>query len=60
MHYILKISNKAFVKIEENFDLTIIENPERATKFDRIGDAMKQASQINNDWETNAVQVLRI
>lgn len=60
MHYILKISNKAFVKIEENFDLTIIENPERATKFGRIGDAMKQASQINNDWETNAVQVLRI
>lgn len=60
MHYILKISNKAFVKIEENFDLTIIENPERAIKFGRIGDAMKQASQINNDWETNAVQVLRI
>ena len=58
MYYILKISSKAFVKIEDNLDLTIVQEPERATKIDRIGDAMRQAGQINNDWEASVVKVI--
>lgn len=60
MYYILKISTKAFVRIEDNGDITIVATPDRATRIERIGDAMKQASQINEDWEEAVVQVERI
>lgn len=60
MHYILKISDKAFVKVEDNSDLTIVQEPERATKIEVVGDAMRQASQINEDWEEAVVKVLRV
>ena len=60
MYYILKISNKAFVKIEDNGDLTIVQEPERATKIEKVGDAMRQAGQINEDWEANVVQIVRV
>ena len=56
--YILKISNKAFVRLEGN--LTIVQEPERATKIEAIGDAMRQAGQINKDWEANVVQIIRV
>lgn len=58
MYYLLKISNKAFVKIEDN--LTIVQNYEDATKIERIGDAMKHAAQINKEWEANVVQVVGV
>lgn len=60
MYYILKISNKAFVKVEDNSDLTIVQEPERATKIEKVGDAMRQASQINEDWEEAIVKVIRV
>lgn len=60
MYYILKISNKAFVKIEDNSDLTIVQEPERATKIEKVGDAMRQASQINENWEEAIVKVIRV
>ena len=56
--YILKISNKAFVKLGDN--LTIVQEPERATKIEAIGDAMRQAGQINKDWETNIVRIIKV
>ena len=56
--YILKISNKAFVRLEDN--LTIVQEPERATKIEAIGDAMRQAGQINKDWEASVVQIIRV
>ena len=56
--YILKISNKAFVRLEDN--LIIVQEPERATKIEAIGDAMRQAGQINKDWEANVVQIIRV
>ena len=60
MYYILKISNKAFIKVEENFDLVIVQEPERATQFDRMGDAMFKAAEINTDWVTGIVQVISV
>ena len=60
MNYILKISEKAFIRLEDNGDITVLQTPERATRFDKIGDAMIQATQINNDWEANVVRVKSI
>ena len=61
MYYILRISNKAFIKLEENSnDIIVVQEPERATKFDLIGDAMIIAAQINEDWEANIVKVIKV
>lgn len=59
MHYILKISNKAFV-IYKNDSIEVVQKPEHATQFARIGDAMEIASQINKDWESNIVKLIKI
>lgn len=60
MYYILKISNKAFIRMEDNSDLIIVQDPERASKIEKMGDAMKCAGQINEDWEEAIVKVLRV
>lgn len=56
--YILSISKKAFIRLEENGDTTIVSVPDRATEFDNIGDAMKEASKVNYDLESNIVRVI--
>nr|DAJ81351.1 MAG TPA: hypothetical protein [Caudoviricetes sp.] len=53
--YILRISKKAFIRLEENGDTTIVSVPERATKFETIGDAMRAAVQVNEDFEEDIV-----
>lgn len=60
MYYILKISNKAFIKLEDNGDITVVQDPERASKIGTVGDAMREAAQINEDWEANIVQLIRV
>lgn len=45
--YILKISNKAFIKVEADRFL-IISDYEKATKYNTIGEAMRKASELNN------------
>ena len=60
MYYILKISKKAFVKLEENGDITVVSDPERASKIEKVGDAMREAAQINEDWEANVVQIISV
>lgn len=60
MYYILKISNEAFMKLEENHDVIIVKDPERATKIEKIGDAMRHAAQLNEDWEEAITQVVRV
>ena len=57
-NYILKISNKAFVITEPNGDVTIVSDPNRATEFEKIGDAMKAASLVNEILEANIVKVI--
>lgn len=58
--YILSISKKAFIRLEENGDTTIISNPEKATTFEAIGDAMKTASRVNYDLESTVVRVISL
>lgn len=57
MYYILKISKKAFIKLEDNGDITVVQEPERASKIEKVVDAMKEASRINEDWEANVVRI---
>ena len=57
MNYILKISNKAFIKVD-NDELIILQDPDKATKFEKIGYAMRTAGQINNDLNVNIVKVV--
>ena len=58
--YILKISPKAFIKQGQDGEIVIVSNPNKATTFEKIGDAMRVASQINDDLETNKVHVFSL
>ena len=58
--YILKISPKAFIKQGQDGEIIIVSNPNKATTFEKIGDAMQVASQINDDLETNKVHVFSL
>lgn len=59
--YILRISPKAFVKQgQEEGEIIIVSNPNKATTFDNIGDAMRIAAQVNEDLETNKIHVFSL
>lgn len=58
--YILKISPKAFIKQGQDGEIVIVSNPNKATTFEKIGDAMRVAAQINDDLETNKVHVFSL
>lgn len=58
--YILKISSKAFIRLEQNGDVTIVTNINRATTFNKMGDAMRVAVQINNDLDTDLIKVFSL
>lgn len=56
--YILSISPKAFIKQGQDGEIIITSNPDKATVFEAIGDAMKVASEINKDFEADIVRIL--
>ena len=58
--YILRISPKAFIKQGQDGEIVIVSNPNKATTFEKIGDAMRVATQINDDLETNTVHVFSL
>ena len=58
--YILRISPKAFIKQGQDREIIIVSNPDKATTFDKIGDAMKAASQINSDLGIHKVHVFTL
>lgn len=55
--YILKISNKAFIKIEADGFL-IISDYKNATTFSTIGDAMRKASELNEIIERPIIEII--
>lgn len=57
--YILSINPKAFIRLESE-EIIISPNLKRATIFDKIGDAMKEASKINGDFEATIVKVIKL
>lgn len=58
--YVLRISSKAFIKQGQDGEIVIVSNPNKATTFEKIGDAMRVAAQINDDLETNKVHVFSL
>ena len=54
------ISPKAFIRQGQDGEIIIVSNPNRATTFDKIGDAMRIAAQVNEDLETNKVHVFSL
>ena len=58
--YILKISPKAFVKQGQDGEIIIVSNSDRATLFEKMGDAMRVAVQLNEDLDTDLVKVISI
>lgn len=54
--YTLKIGNNLYVRLEEN-TLTITKDCNDASRYNRIGDAMKVASEINNELGAYIVRI---
>lgn len=55
--YILRISNKAFVQVKPD-EVVITSDYEKATKYNTIGEAMRVASELNNDFESHIIKVI--
>lgn len=57
--YILRISNKAFIQVKPE-EVVITSDYEKATKYSTIGEAMRIASELNNDFESHIIRVVPI
>ena len=57
--YILRISNKAFIQVKPE-EVVINSDYEKATKYSTIGEAMRIASELNNDFESHIIRVVPI
>jgi hypothetical protein len=55
--YILKISPRAFIIVEDSNDIIITPDYLKATQYRRVGDAMRAAASINSALETSIVKV---
>lgn len=60
MYYILTTSHKGFIKILDNEEIIISPNPNIATQYASIGEAMKAASKINSMLGTNSVKFISV
>lgn len=57
--FILKISSYAFVKsYDDDEGVEITSNYEKAMKFNKIGDAIRAAVDLNTKFEDNIVSVI--
>lgn len=56
MYYILKISTKAFIIVQDNSDIIITSDYKKATKYNTVGEAMKTASEVNDILGTHIVK----
>lgn len=57
--YILRISSKAFIQVKPD-EVVIISDYEKATRYNTIGEAMKVASGLNNDFGSHIIRVIPI
>lgn len=58
--YILEINPKAFIRIFSTEEIVINSDYKKGQTYQKIGDAMKAASIINNMLEQNIVKVRKI
>lgn len=58
--YILQISPRAFIKQGQDGEIIITVDFTKATTFNKFGDAMRVAAQLNIDFENPIVKVIRL
>lgn len=59
MRYILKVGKRTLIRVEDT-EIIITQEYEGATKFDKIGDAMKKASEINEELGVHIVKIVSV
>lgn len=59
MKYILSASTKAFIVIKDN-EIIVTPDYSKASQYDKIGEAMKVASLVNDILECSCVKLLPI
>lgn len=57
MHYILKVSTRAFIICQDNDELVITPDYNKATQYNTIGEAMKVAAHVNDIFNSHLVEV---
>lgn len=57
--YIVNINSKSFIKMQDN-NTVIVSDIKDSTKFDTIGDAMRVAAMVNNDFEEDIASITYI
>lgn len=57
--YILQISNKMFIQVKSD-EVVITSDYKKAIKYNTIGEAMRIASELNNDFGSHIIKVIPI
>lgn len=60
MYYILTTGPKGFIRIQDNEEIVISPNPEKATQYQIVGDAMKAAAKVNSTLGTHSVKFITV
>lgn len=60
MHYILTAGSKGFIKVEDNGELIISPDQNKATRYKSVGDAMRAAIDVNLALGTHTVKFASI
>lgn len=59
MRYILKVGKRTLIRVEDT-EIVLTQEYEGATKFDKIGDAMKKAVEINEELGAHIVKIVSV
>lgn len=59
MRYILKVGKRTLIRVEDT-EIILTQEYEGATKFDKIGDAMKKAAEINEELGVHIVKIVSV
>lgn len=59
MRYILKVGKRTLIRVEDT-EFILTQEYEGATKFDKIGDAMKKAAEINEELGVHIVKIVSV
>lgn len=59
MRYILKVGKRTLIRVEDT-EIILTKEYEGATKFDKIGDAMKKAVEINEELGAHIVKIVSV
>lgn len=59
MRYILKVGKRTLIRVEDT-EFILTQEYEGATKFDKIGDAMKKAVEINEELGAHIVKIVSV